>query len=79
MPAIDGQSARRQKARHAVRGPDGPGDTVELKWIDDPKPTGGGASRQHRPHDRATPSRVIDRAALSDAAAAKVASRRGPP
>jgi hypothetical protein len=43
MPAIDGQSARNRKALRAVRGPNGTGDTVELKWIGDPKPTGGGA------------------------------------
>jgi hypothetical protein len=45
MPAIDRRSTRSQKALRAVRGPDGTGDTVELKRIDDPKQTGAGASR----------------------------------
>jgi len=45
MSAIDGQSARSQKAHRAVRDPDGTGDTVELKRTDDPKQTGAGASR----------------------------------
>jgi len=76
MPAIDGQSGRSQKALHAVLGPDETGSTVELKRADDPKRTVEGAAHSI---DRATAGRMIHRAALSDAAAAKVASRRGPP